>query len=68
MLEPCSMDSLVHQHSTKKLSPKIAHHFKVLCESKATLPIMQIDNVQFFKGLLQEEETQNQVAEASKKI
>ena len=28
-----SMDSLGHQHRTKKLSPKIALHFKVLCES-----------------------------------
>ena len=37
-LEPHSMDSLGHQHRTKKLSPKIALHFKVLCESKATLP------------------------------
>ena len=39
MLEPSSMDSLGHQHHAKKLSPKIALHFKVLCESKATLPI-----------------------------
>ena len=36
-LEPHSMDSLGHQHCAKKLSPKIALHFKVLCESKATL-------------------------------
>ena len=35
MLETHSMDSLGHQHRTKKLSPKIALHFKVLCESKA---------------------------------
>ena len=33
-----SMDSLGHQHCAKKLSPKIALHFKVLCESKAMLP------------------------------
>ena len=39
VLEPCSMDSLDHQHSTKKLSHKIALHFKVLCKSKATLPL-----------------------------
>ena len=38
-LEPCSTDSLGHQHHTKKLSPKIALHFKVLCKSKATLPL-----------------------------
>ena len=31
-LEPHSMDSLGHQHCTKKLSPKIALHYKVLCE------------------------------------
>ena len=37
-LEPCSMDSLGHQHLTKKLSPKIVLHFKVLCQSKAMLP------------------------------
>ena len=37
-LEPHSMDSLGHQHCAKKLSPKIILHFKVLCESKATLP------------------------------
>ena len=37
-LEPHSMDSLGHQHYTKKLSLNIALHFKVLCESKATLP------------------------------
>ena len=37
-LEPHSMDSLGHQHCAKKLSPKIALHFKVLCESKAMLP------------------------------
>ena len=35
-LEPHSTDSLGHQH--RKLSPKIAFHFKVLCESKAMLP------------------------------
>ena len=34
------MDSLGHQHRTKKLSPKIALHFKALCESKATLPMV----------------------------
>ena len=39
VLEPCSTDSLGHQHCAKKLSPKIALHFKVLCKSKATLPI-----------------------------
>ena len=38
MLEPRSMDSLGHHHHTKKLSPEIALHFKVLCESKAMLP------------------------------
>ena len=41
-LEPCSMDSLIPgppaQH--KKLSPKITLHFKVLRESKSTLPIL----------------------------
>ena len=37
--EPCSTDSLGHQHHTEKLSPKIALHFKVLCESKAMQPI-----------------------------
>ena len=36
-LEPCSADCLGHQHHANKLSPKIALHFKVLCESKATL-------------------------------
>ena len=41
-LEPHSMDSLDHQHSAKKLSPKIALHFKVLCKSKATLPIKHL--------------------------
>ena len=40
VLEPCSMDSLGHQQHAKKLSPKIALHFKVLCESKATLPYL----------------------------
>ena len=35
--EPCSTDSLGHQHHAIKLSPKIAIHFKVLCESKAML-------------------------------
>ena len=39
MLEPHSMDSLGHQHCAKKLSLKIALHFKVLCESKAMLPL-----------------------------
>ena len=38
VLEPYSTDSLGHQHWAKKLSPKIALHFEVLCESKATLP------------------------------
>ena len=38
-LEPRSIDSLGHQHHAKKLSPKIALPFKVLCESKATLPM-----------------------------
>ena len=33
------MDSLGHQHCAKKLSPKIALHFKVLFKSKATLPL-----------------------------
>ena len=37
-LEPHSMDSLGHQPCTKKLSPQISLHFKVLCESKVTLP------------------------------
>ena len=39
MLEPGSTDSLGHQHCTKKLSPKIALHFKVLCKNKAALPL-----------------------------
>ena len=39
VLEPHSMDSLGHPNCTKKLSPKITHHFKVLCESKAMLPM-----------------------------
>ena len=34
---PYSTDSLGHQHHAKKLNSKIALHFKVLCESKATL-------------------------------
>ena len=38
-LEPRSMDFLGHQQHAKKLSPKIALHFKVLCEGKATLPL-----------------------------
>ena len=38
-LEPHSTDSLYRQHHTKKLSPKIALHFKMLCESKAMLPM-----------------------------
>ena len=38
MFEPHSMDYLGHQHCAKKLNPKIALHFKVLYESKATLP------------------------------
>ena len=37
-LEPHSMDSQGHQHRRKKLSPKIALHSKVLCESKVMLP------------------------------
>ena len=37
-LEPCSTDSLDHQHCAKNLSPKIELDFKMLCESKATLP------------------------------
>ena len=37
-LEPCSTDSLGHQHCAKKLRPKITLHIKVLCESKAMLP------------------------------
>ena len=40
VLEPHRMDSLGHQHHAKKLSPQIALHFKVVCESKATLPMM----------------------------
>ena len=32
------MDSLGHQHCTKELRPKITLHFRLLCESKATLP------------------------------
>ncbi len=39
VLEPHNMDSLGHQHCAKKLSSKIALYFKVLCESKATLPL-----------------------------
>ena len=42
VLEPCSTDSLGHQHYAKKLSPKIALHFKVLCESKTTLPKLEL--------------------------
>ena len=38
-LEHHSTDSLIHQYCTQKLSPKIALHFKVLCESKAMLPL-----------------------------
>ena len=38
-LEPRSTDSLGHHYCAKKLSPKIAIHIKVLCESKAMLPI-----------------------------
>ena len=37
-LEPRSIDFLGQQYYAKKLSPKISLHFKVLCESKATLP------------------------------
>ena len=44
MLEPHSMDSLGHQHHAKKLRPKIALHFKVLCESEATIPIGHFGN------------------------
>ena len=44
MLEPHSMDSLGHQHCTKKLSPKIVLHFKVLCESKAALPKCTVEH------------------------
>ena len=46
-LELCSTDSLGHQHRTKKLSPKIALHFKVLCESKAMLPYCTLENGDF---------------------
>ena len=49
MLEPRYMDSLGHQHCTKKLSPKITLHFKVLCESKATLPIYEKEGGGFFR-------------------
>ena len=45
MLKPHSMDSLGHQHRTKKLSPKISLHFKVLYESKATLPMTRKDKL-----------------------
>ena len=38
------MDSLGHQYHTKKLSPMIALHYKVLCESKASLPILLDEN------------------------
>ena len=38
VLEPHSTDTLGHQHSVKKLSPKITLHVKVLRESKAMLP------------------------------
>ena len=41
-LEPSSMDSLGHQHRAKKLSPKIALHFKVLFESKAMIPFFKL--------------------------
>ena len=41
MLEPHSMDFLGHQNHAKKQSPKIALHFKVLFQSKATLPMSQ---------------------------
>ena len=47
-LESRSMDSLGHQHRTKKLSPKIALHFKVLCESKAMLKQCGIFKLPFF--------------------
>ena len=39
-LEPCSMDSLGHQQRAKNRSPQIELHFKVLCESKAILPML----------------------------
>ena len=45
MLEPRSMDSLGNQQHTKKLSPKIALHFKVLRESKAMLPKLHFFSV-----------------------
>ncbi len=38
ILAPHSIDSMGQQHRTKKISPKITLHFKVLCESKATVP------------------------------
>ena len=43
MLEPRSMDSLGHQHNAKKLSPKIAYHFKVLCISKEMLQLLKYE-------------------------
>ena len=49
MLEPRSTDSLGHQHCTKKLSPKIALHLKVLCESKAMIPLSLIAEPPNFK-------------------
>ena len=48
------MDSLDHQDRAKKLSSKIALHFKVLCEIKGMLPNrhknseINILNIQFF--------------------
>ena len=43
-LEPCSTDSQGHQHRAKKLSHKIALHFKLLCESKVTLPLIFLNH------------------------
>ena len=48
VLEPHSMDFLGHQHCAKKLSPKIALHFKVLCKSKATRWIGPINRTYCF--------------------
>ena len=47
-LEPCSTDTLGHQHQTKKISPKFALDFKVLCENKAMLPMLAKDVGEFF--------------------
>ena len=46
-LEPHSTDSLGNQHRAKKLSPKIALHFKVLCKSKATLLHILLERFRF---------------------